>query len=108
MPRDTLAAMPFDPIDLNGPCPVPSRDAWIEDADLSLPWLRYGFLLLSLDRDALADQLLDESDETAEGMNETLRSAGRNFQQLARFAHAVLERRMIGMAVLAQQVGAEG
>ena len=30
----------FTPWDIAGPCPVPTRDRWLEDADTILPWLR--------------------------------------------------------------------
>lgn len=109
VPIAELAAMSFERIDRSASeCPVPSRDAWIKDADLALPWLRMGWLNLSLDRSELAETLLAEEPQQFDDFDHSLQVAARNFDQLARLARAVLDRRMIGMAVLAQQAGVEG
>ncbi|MCJ2086108.1 hypothetical protein MKK88_08890 [Methylobacterium sp. E-005] len=107
VPVTELAAMSFEPVDRSAtPCPVPSREDWIRDADMALPWLRLGWLYLSLDRDELADALLAEDDQQADDFGHNLNIAARNFDQLARFARAVLDRRMIGIAALAVREGA--
>ncbi|SDO55678.1 hypothetical protein SAMN05216360_12727 [Methylobacterium phyllostachyos] len=107
VPAAELAAMSFEPVNRSTtPCPVPSREDWVRDADTALPWLRLGWLYLSLNRDELADALLAEDDQQADDFGRNLNIAARNFDQLARFARAVLDRRMVGIAALAVREGA--
>ena len=107
LPTEELAAMSFEPINRStSHCPVPSRDAWIKDADMALPWLRMGWLYLSLNRGELADAMLAEEAQHADDFDYSLQAAARNFDQLARFARAVLDRRLIGLATLAVREGA--
>ena len=98
-----LAATPFTPSDLHGPCPVPSNADWISDAGVTLPWLRHGFLMVCASREQLTSILRDQSEDELTDLIGGLGVAARNLAQMARLAQDALNRVMIGMAILAEE-----
>ncbi|MCJ2042945.1 hypothetical protein MKK55_28945 [Methylobacterium sp. J-059] len=98
-----LAATPFTPSDLHGPCPVPSNADWIRDATVTLPWLRHGFVMVCSSREQLADFLRDQPENEFHDLIAGLGVAQRNLAQMARLAGEALERVTIGMAILAEE-----
>ncbi|GJD43968.1 hypothetical protein AFCDBAGC_1830 [Methylobacterium cerastii] len=98
-----LAATPFTPSDLHGPCPVPSNADWIRDAGVTLPWLRHGFVMVCSSREQLTSFLRDQPEDEFSDLIGGLGVAQRNLAQMARLAGEALERIMIGMAILAEE-----
>ena len=98
-----LAATPFEPSDLHGPCPVPSNADWIRDATVTLPWLRHGFVMVCSSREQLVSFLRDQPESEFNDLIAGLGVAQRNLTQLARLADIALERITIGMAILAEE-----
>ena len=98
-----LAATPFTPSDLHGPCPVPSNAEWIRDATVTLPWLRHGFVMVCSSREQLVSFLRDQPESEFNDLIAGLGVAQRNLTQLARLADTALERITIGMAILAEE-----
>lgn len=94
-----LAATPFTPLDPNTPCPVPSRDDWIEEADVALPSLRLGWLILQQDKARLAQGVRDLDDDEFKNFVSALGRIERNSIQLARLAREAAQRLMIGCAL---------
>ena len=98
-----LAATPFTPSDLHGPCPVPSSAEWIRDATVTLPWLRHGFVMVCSSREQLVSFLRGQPESEFNDLIAGLGVAQRNLTQLARLADTALERITIGMAILAEE-----
>lgn len=94
-----LAATPFTPLDPNTPCPVPSREDWIEEADVALPSLRLGWLILQQDKARLAQGVRDLDDDEFKNFVSALGRIERNSIQLARLAREAAQRLMIGCAL---------
>ena len=98
----------FTPWDIAGPCPVPTRDRWLEDADTILPWLRMGFLMLTLDRKALGEHLDSLDDKTFADFTHSLGVAARNFDQLCRFVALVQLRVDAALSAMVEERGTDG
>ena len=71
MSEAEIAAIDFAPWDRNGACPVPSSVQFDEMKNVA-PWLRIGFLFMTLDKEGLADAIAEMSSDDLDSMDDVV------------------------------------
>ncbi|MCJ2070659.1 hypothetical protein MKK75_17990 [Methylobacterium sp. J-030] len=102
-----IAAVDFTPWNRDGACPVPTACQFDEMKKVA-PWLRIGFLFMTLDRERLADALAEMSEDDLDSLEDVVRTTQRNCRALADMCDGLDGRMMIAYAVLVQRKAAQG
>lgn len=104
-PAEAVDEIDFTPWDINGACPIPTRDVWIEAADTALPWLRIAFAFMCRTKADLGRDLCEMSDEAFEPIIDSIKHQQVRFQQIADMAGSAVARIVVAMEAHAASAG---